>query len=102
MWATAADLADRQRKLKADVDPIIAPSAHRHGVGDDDIRHVYAHPIRAVPLRDDKVMLVGLDRAGQRMLEIGVVDTDRGDVVIHAMKAQAEYLPKLPRRRRNR
>lgn len=84
------------------MDPIIAPSAHRHGIDDDDILYAYGHPIHVVPLAADKVMLVGHHRTGRRMLEIGVIDTDRGDVVIHAMKAQAKYLPRSPRRRRRR
>ena len=51
-------------------DPIVADSAHRHGVGDPDILHAYNNPIRVEELDDELFMLIGADRAGN-LLEIG-------------------------------
>ncbi len=50
---------------------IIAPSARKHGVSDDDIRHAYAHPIRIFDLDEGFTMLIGANRAAI-ILEIGV------------------------------
>jgi hypothetical protein len=47
----------------------IEPSAHRHGITDDEIRAALFASIR-----------------------IGVVETNEGPVVIHAMPARAKYL----------
>lgn len=71
----------------------IVPSARRHGISDDDIRHAYTNAVAAIttPDQPDFTMLVGPDRATQ-LLEIGVVAVDDGDYVIHAMPARPKYL----------
>jgi len=88
--------------LKADVEePYIAPSAYNHpehGITEADIVHAWTHHVDVVRLAEDKVMLIGPDTAG-RLLEVGVLETDRGDLVIHAMKCRPQYRPKPPRRR---
>ncbi len=48
------------------MDPYVAESARKHGV----------------------------DTAG-RMLEVGVVESDEGDVVVHAMTARDKYLRRM-------
>ena len=72
-------------------DPIVAESAHKHGVGDDDILHAYNNPIRVEELDDELFMLVGANRAGN-LLEIGVVTGADGPVIVHAMEARSKYL----------
>jgi hypothetical protein len=72
------------------VEPAIAPSARRHGVSDEDIRHAYAHPIRIFELEDGLLMLVGPNAAGA-LLEIGVVAAEGGAVVVHAMAARERF-----------
>jgi hypothetical protein len=54
-------------------DPVIAPSARKHGVSDEDIRHAYAHPIRIFELDEGLTMIIGGDAAAV-LYEIGVVE----------------------------
>jgi hypothetical protein len=72
-------------------DPIIAESARKHRVGDDDILHAFNHPVRVEDLDDGLYMLVGPDRAGN-LLEIGVVTSAGAPVIVYAMPARPKYL----------
>jgi hypothetical protein len=72
-------------------DPIVAESAHKHEIGDDDILHAYNNPIRVEELDEELFMLIGADRAGN-LLEIGVVAGAEGPVIVHAMEARPKYL----------
>jgi hypothetical protein len=69
----------------------IAPSARRHGVSDDDMRHALRNPISAADLGDGLTMLIGPARDGT-LLEVGVADSTTGPVIVHAMRARAKYL----------
>lgn len=71
----------------------ILPSAGRHGVSDDNIRHATSNAIAAIttPDQPDFTMLIGPDRAA-RLLEVGLVEADDQDYVIHAMPARPKYL----------
>ncbi len=73
------------------VNPVIAASARKHGVGDEDIRHSYEHPIRVFELDDGFTMIIGANQAGI-IHEIGVVDGVQAPVVIHAMKARHKFM----------
>jgi hypothetical protein len=70
--------------------PVIAPTARKHGVGDETILHAFNNPIRAEDLDDGLVMLVGPDHAGN-LFEIGVVASNEGPVIVHAMPARTKY-----------
>ena len=72
------------------MDPIIHPSARRHGVLDFRMLHAYRNAFKAVPEKK-MTMLVGDDGSG-RVLEVGVERTDEGDLIIHAMPARQKYL----------
>jgi hypothetical protein len=72
-------------------EPFIAASAHKHGVTDESILHVFNNPIRVEELDDELIMLVGPDLAGN-LYEIGVVASQSGPVVVHAMTARPKYL----------
>jgi hypothetical protein len=72
-------------------EPVIAPSARRHGVSDDTIIHAFNNPIRTEHLDDDMTMLIGPDHAGN-LFEIGVVISSDGPVIVHAMPARSKYL----------
>jgi len=75
------------------LEPLIAPSARRHGVHDDDMLHAYRNAIDAWVLEEGLVMLLGPNRAGSSVLEIGVVRAaDATPVIIHAMKARPKFL----------
>lgn len=71
----------------------IRPSARKHGVSDDDIRHAFENAVGVitVPDRPDFSMIVGPDQAAQ-LLEIGVLADDDNDYVIHGMPARPKYL----------
>jgi len=70
---------------------IIAESAHKHGVSDEDIRHAYAHPIRVFDLDEGFTMVIGANHEAI-IYEIGVVDGVPAPVVVHAMKARDKFL----------
>lgn len=71
--------------------PRIADSARKHGVSDETILHAFDHPILVAELDEGLTMLVGPDHAGN-LYEIGVVGTEEGPIVVHAMKARRKYL----------
>ena len=64
----------------------IWPSARRHGVSDDDIRHALRNFIaRTDDAEDESVELfLGPDHAAN-LIEVGVLQTSEGLVIIHAM-----------------
>ena len=71
----------------------IRPSARKHGISDDGIRHAIDHAIAAItrPEQPDFTMLIGPTTHAQ-LLEVGIVATDDQDYVIHAMPARTKYL----------
>ena len=71
--------------------PVIAPTARKHGVSDDTILHAFNNPIRTEQLDEDMTMLIGPDHAGN-LFEIGVVTSSDGPVIVHAMAARTKYL----------
>lgn len=71
--------------------PLIASSAHHHHVHDDDILHAFDNPILVEDLDEGLTMLIGPDRAGN-LLEVGVIDSVDGPIIIHAMTARTKYL----------
>jgi len=71
--------------------PLIAASARKHGIHDDDMLHAFDHPISVDDLDDGFMMFVGADIAGN-LLEIGVIDSADGPILVHAMPARPKYL----------
>jgi len=72
-------------------DPIIAPSALKHGVNEVDILHAYRNPIRVWDLGDGFTMMIGANRAAI-ILEIGYVEGVEAFVIVHAMLAREKFL----------
>lgn len=73
-------------------EPVIVPSARRHGVDEEDMMHAYRNATDAWALDEGLVMLVDPDRSGAP-LEIGVVRSDDSTpVIVHAMKARPKFL----------
>lgn len=75
----------------ASQDPIVAPSALKHGLDKVDILHAYRNPIRVWDLGDGFTMMVGANRAAI-ILEIGYVEGVEAVVIVHAMRAQEKFL----------
>jgi hypothetical protein len=74
---------------------IITEHAHKHGIKDEDIIHVLAHPEEVFLLEldpDEKVLYFGLDRALRELEVIVVVRKDGQEFVIHAMKATQKII----------
>lgn len=72
-------------------EPIIAPSAFKHGLSEDDIPHAYRNPVRIWDLGEGFTMIVGPNQA-TLFLEVGYVDGEYADVIIHAMPARERFL----------
>ncbi len=66
----------------------VAASAYRHGVTEDDTRHVLRNLVAVAtdPGDDDVTLFLGPDRAAN-LIEVGVLATDDGPVIIHVMAA---------------
>ena len=58
---------------------------------DEDVLHAFNHPVRYEALDDGFVMIIGPTRSAQ-LIELGVLDTDLGPVIVHAMTARRKYL----------
>ncbi|QDQ96722.1 hypothetical protein [Tomitella fengzijianii] len=71
--------------------PVIADSARRHAIDDRDIIHAFNHPMWFEELGDGLVMIIGPSRSAQ-MVEVGVVDSEAGPVIVHAMPARRKFL----------
>ena len=71
--------------------PLIATSARKHGIHDHDMIHAFNHPMFVDDHDDGFMMFVGADMSGN-LLEIGVIESVDGPIVIHAMPARPKYL----------
>lgn len=77
----------------------IHPSARRHDVADDDIRHAIDHAVVVDDVGEDpdRWLVLGPDRAGN-FLEVVVLVTGQGhELVIHAMAMRSTYRGLLKR-----
>jgi len=72
------------------VDPVIVRSARKQGVTDNDMLHAYRNPLRVFE-PDDLTMLIGPDESA-RILEIGVVEAEGIEFLVHAMPARPKFL----------
>jgi hypothetical protein len=71
----------------------IHPSARKHDVADEDIRHAIDHALAIEDAGEDpdRWLVVGPDRAGN-LLEVVVLITNEGaQLVIHAMRMRAKF-----------
>jgi hypothetical protein len=73
------------------VEPLITASARKHGITDDDMLHAFNHPVSYEDLDEGFVMIIGPTRSAH-LIELGVIDTDHGPVMVHAMTARRKYL----------
>lgn len=72
-------------------DPVIAPSALKHDLGEEEILHAFRNPVRVWDLGDGFTMIVGPDAAAI-FLEVGYIDGDTAVVIVHAMRAREKFL----------
>lgn len=74
--------------------PIILPSARKHGVADEDMLHAYRNTMRVFEQADGMTMIVGPARDGA-LLEVGLLIAHdfEGVLIAHAMNpARKKYL----------
>jgi hypothetical protein len=71
---------------------LIADTARRHGIADDDMLHAVRNAIATEDLDDGFTMFIGPARDAS-LVEVGVVDSASGPVIVHAMVARRKYLP---------
>jgi hypothetical protein len=72
-------------------DPIIAQSALKHGLDEDQILHAYRNPIRVWDLGDGFTMVIGANAAAI-ILEVGYINGQTAVVIVHAMPAREKFL----------
>lgn len=72
-------------------EPIIADSARKHGVTDEDMLHAYRNPIRLFELDESFTMIIGASRTAI-VFEVGVVQSRTAPVIVHAMRAREKFL----------
>ena len=72
-------------------EPIIAASARKHGVTDEDMLHAYRNPIRLFELDEGLTMIIGANSTAI-VFEVGVVQGLTAPVIIHAMRAREKFL----------
>lgn len=71
-------------------EPIIAQSALKHGLTEDEILHAYRNPIRAWDLGEGFTMILGANQAAL-ILEVGYIQGTTAVVIIHAMRARDKF-----------
>ncbi|HUG31493.1 MAG TPA: hypothetical protein VMM14_01260 [Acidimicrobiia bacterium] len=59
-------------------------------MSDETILHAFDNPLLVEDLDEGMMMFIGPDHAGN-LHEIGVVGTDEGPGVVHAMRARPKY-----------
>jgi hypothetical protein len=74
----------------------IHPSAHRHGIADEDIEHAVAHAVAIDETQDDARLYIGPARKAD-LLEVLTIPTVEGpELAIHAMRMRPKYRLLLP------
>lgn len=72
-------------------DPIVAASALKHGVDEQDILHAYRNPVRIWDIGEGFTMMVGPSGTAI-FIEVGYVEGDQAHVIVHAMRAREKFL----------
>lgn len=98
-WAESTDPSDSRSALHSEgrqgsIDDVdIADSARKHSVADDDMLHAVRVPFRIIEQEydgEERLLVIGADKAG-RLLEVVVVQTDSGPLVIHADNLRPKF-----------
>lgn len=63
LQANLSPLSLQGNLYPVDAEPIIAESARKHGVSDEDIHHAYSNPVRVFELDEGFTMVIGANRA---------------------------------------
>ncbi len=73
-------------------EPVIAPSAYRHGYDDADMLHAYRNAFRMYSMDEGMTMYIGATESAE-LLEVGTMLAEDGaTVIVHAMAARPKFL----------
>jgi hypothetical protein len=74
----------------------IHPSARKHAIADEDIKHAITHAM-AIEHEDDATRLyIGPARDAELLEVVTILRSDRVELAIHAMKMREQYRRLLP------
>lgn len=71
----------------------VHPSARKHGVVDEDIRHAVDHALAIEDAGEDpdRWLVIGPDRAGNLLEVVVLVPNEGAQLAIHAMRMRAKF-----------
>ncbi len=71
----------------------VHPSARKHGVADEDIRHAIDHALAIEDAGEDpdRWLVIGPDRAGNLLEVVVLVTIEGAQLVIHAMRMRTKF-----------
>lgn len=70
---------------------VIAASALKHGLAEEEIVHAYRNPIRIWDLGEDLTIVIGADPSAT-LLGVGYAQGATAVVIVHAMRAREKFL----------
>lgn len=87
MWSLGSDFRTTLSVVE------IHPSARKHGVDDEDIRHAIDHALATEDAGEDpdRWLVIGPDRAGNLLEVVVLVTIECAQVAIHAMRMRAKF-----------
>jgi len=74
----------------------VHPSARKHGIADEDIKHAGAHAMTIDEQDDDTRLYLGPARSGDILEVVTIVRADGPELAIHAMRMRPKYQRLLP------
>ena len=74
----------------------VHPSAHKHGIADEDIEHAMRHALAINDQADDTRLYLGPSRSADLLEVVTIVRDDGSELAIHAMKMRPKYRRLLP------
>lgn len=74
----------------------IHPSARKHGIADEDIRHAVNNAMTIDDQPDDTRLYLGPARDADLLEVVTIVRADGSELAIHAMRMRPKYRPLLP------
>ena len=74
----------------------IHPSARRHGIADEDIKHAMRHAIAVDDQGDETRLYLGPSRSAELLEIVTILRDDESELTIHAMKMRPKYRRLLP------
>jgi len=74
----------------------IHPSARKHGIADEDVKHAMAHAMAIEDQDDDTRLYLGPSRSADLLEVVTIVRDDGSELAIHAMKMRPKYQRLLP------